>query len=273
MNKKQKEDNCTVFDKLINVSHPDNIVNKGIKLKHILFSVILMFLFVWGFAASYTTSRVDGNSMFPTLHNEDFLLVSKYWFSSPKRGDIISTGLDLEHNGYDGETVVKRVIGLPGEIVEFKNRRFSVINPELGYIKFKEDYLIDPNLTPSWTGNLKRYLVPKNEYFVLGDNREISEDSREYGTILEDNIIGKVIYKLPSVFEVKSPEYDFKFKSIESVSLEKIFKEREEKSIEEEKSRKEEILKKIEKEKLIEEAKEKEEIKKEDEEKEMMIEK
>jgi len=220
--------------KFIKVGHPDHIGNIQIQLKHVVLAFFALILFLYTFANLYTTARVDGISMVPTLHNEDFLLIRKYWFLSPKRGEIISTKLDEKHNqDKEGTSVVKRVIGLPGEIVEFKNRRFSIINQEKGYIKFKENYLIDPQLTPSWSGEERRFLVPEGQYFVLGDNREISQDSRDYGTILEENIIGKVIYKLPSVFKIKRPEYDFKYKSLQSIVFEKIRKDEEERILKE----------------------------------------
>ena len=232
-----------------------------IQLKHVFLSILALILFLYISAHSYTTSRVDGDSMFPTLNDEEFLLVSKYWFSSPERGDIISTRLDEKHHkDTEGTTVVKRIIGMPGEIIEFKNRRFSVINPVKGYMKFRENYLIDPQITPSWDGPERKFLIPVGHYFVLGDNREISQDSRDYGTMPLENIIGKVVYKIPALFEIKNPEYDFKYKTIESVVFEKI-KEEEKKAEELRKFEEEEAKKNDELRVTDDELREEEEIK------------
>jgi len=254
MSDKTKKEYSKVFNRCINIGHPDHFSNSQITIKHVFIAFILLVSIITIIVTGFTTSRVDGSSMFPTLHDEDFLLVHKYRFwNSPERGDIISSRLEAEYNGEmnDKVTVVKRIIGLPGEIVEFKNRRFQVINPQLGYIKFKEEYLIDPMLTPSWDGNMRRFLVPKDHYFVLGDNREISEDSRDYGTIPEDNIIGEVTYKIPAFFEIKETEYEFQTTPMETVKLNKMFEEK----------RKEAELLELEK---IEEMKKKEELEKEE---------
>jgi signal peptidase I len=223
---KTKREQVNYFKrKFVFLNHPEHFFNKQFTIGHFILSVLVFILVVWTIANIFTTTRVDGDSMYPTLHNEELLLIRKYLpFERPARGDIISSLLDETHNNSDGKTtVVKRVIALPGEIVEFKNRRFSIINPDYGYIKFKEDYLIDAQLTPSWDGKMVRFYVPEDEYFVLGDNREISEDSRDYGTILENNIIGKIVAKIPSVYIIEDYIYDMQMKSLNQVVSEMMF--------------------------------------------------
>lgn len=131
---------------------------------------------------------VLGNSMEPAYHPFDYLIIDKltYKFRSPHRGEVI-----VFHPPFDEKVYyIKRLIGLPGELVEVRNG-YVYINGE----KLNESYLKENIYTP---GEAKYYLG-KDEYFVLGDNREQSFDSRKWGPVPKSRIIGKVLLHISLV--------------------------------------------------------------------------
>jgi len=127
------------------------------------------------------TFRVDGISSEPNLHNGQWVLVNKtaYWFGrNPQRGDIVIA----QHPAEPGD-VIKRIIGLPGETVEVKNDGTVYINGEL----LEEPYLPPNHISPisgTWP-------LTDEQYFVMGDNRPSSSDSRYWGPITRNKVIGK----------------------------------------------------------------------------------
>ncbi len=125
-----------------------------------------------------TPVRVDGDSMKNTLKNGDILLL--YKLSSINRFDIIV--LDEEK---DNEKIIKRVIGLPGETVAIKKGKI--------YINDKE---IDDEYAYGETSDYTKVTLPDDEYFILGDNRLISKDSRYFGPIKDNEIKGKIVFRL-----------------------------------------------------------------------------
>jgi signal peptidase I len=135
---------------------------------------------------------VEGSSMFPRFETNDFLIVDKisYRFHTPERGDIIvfKYPYDLATN------YVKRVIGLPGETVKIQDGKVIIINvahPD-GFT-IDEPYLSEGNTTTlSVTSATNQFVVPDGKYFVLGDNRRASSDSREWGFLPKEDIIGRV---------------------------------------------------------------------------------
>lgn len=126
--------------------------------------------------------QISGTSMQNSLYNGDIVVVSKiqYKLISIKRGDIIA--FDYK----DSKFLVKRIIGLPGERVEIKDNEL--------YIDGKE--LIEEYIESSKMDDKDYFKVPDDSYFVLGDNREDSLDSRNFGFIIKDDIIGKVLFKI-----------------------------------------------------------------------------
>jgi signal peptidase I len=132
---------------------------------------------------------VQKTSMEPTLNENDYLLVSKqayHLFGEPERGDIVVFPHVV---GNVTELYIKRVIGLPGEQVSITNG-LVYINGE----PIEEDYTKD-GVT---TGEVKDYLVPAGKVYVLGDNREVSVDSRseEVGCVNIDEITGKALLRV-----------------------------------------------------------------------------
>ena len=117
--------------------------------------------------------------MEPNFYEGERLLVNKvvYHFTEPKRGDVI-----ILHPPLAPEAVyIKRVIALPGDSIEVKNGSVYVNGTKLS-----EPYIKEP---PAYTFHLTE--IPENEYFVLGDNRNIANDSHNGWTVPKENIIGK----------------------------------------------------------------------------------
>ncbi len=125
-----------------------------------------------------TPVRVDGDSMKNTLKNGDILLL--YKLSSIDRFDIIV--LDEEK---DNEKIIKRVIGLPGETVAIKKGKIYI-----------NDKVIDDEYAYGETTDYNKVTLRDDEYFILGDNRLISKDSRYFGPIKDNEIKGKIVFRL-----------------------------------------------------------------------------
>ena len=124
--------------------------------------------------------RVENVSMLPTLQQGNFILVNKlsYKNNPPMVGDIIIFHAPLE----PGEDFIKRVIGAPGDRVLIKDGRVYVNDYQL-----TEDYIAD---VPAYNG---QWDVPLDKVFVLGDNRNASSDSHEWGFVPMKNVIGKAL--------------------------------------------------------------------------------
>lgn len=138
-----------------------------------------------------TLQQVVGPSMQSTLNNDDLLILNKavYKLREPKRGEVIS----FEYSGT--KYLIKRIIGLPGESIEIKNNILYIDGKP-----FEEEY-IDPSMT------MKDYklegVIPNDSYFVMGDNRINSMDSRDFGPIKKSDIIGKVFIRIWPINKIK----------------------------------------------------------------------
>lgn len=142
-------------------------------------TLLLTFFIFWIVNGLVGRYRIDGDSMNPTLLHEEFLLISNfaYRLDEPERGDII-----IFRHPLTDENLVKRVIGLPGDVIEIQNGEVQVNGRILDepYIAAAPDY------SGSWT-------VPDDQYFVLGDNRNQSSDSAAWGYLPEERILGKAL--------------------------------------------------------------------------------
>ena len=135
----------------------------------------------------FRTSIVDGDSMYPTLSNRDMLITSDLFYS-PKQGDIVI----FEHSSYSS-SLVKRVIATEGQTVEIDAGGRVYVDSEM----LPEAYAnISGVYDPYHTAVHFPYTVPKDHVFVMGDNRNKSEDSRWFGAINEQQILGKVYLRL-----------------------------------------------------------------------------
>ena len=127
----------------------------------------------------YSPIRVSGSSMVPTLKDGDIMILDKigYRINGLKRFDIVVIK-------YNNEKIIKRVIGLPGDYIEYKDNILYVNGKEI-----KEEYKRD--ITNNFSlKDLGYEKIPENKYLVLGDNRSISKDSRIIGLIDKEDIEG-----------------------------------------------------------------------------------
>ena len=136
--------------------------------------------------------RVDGPSMQRTLYTNEYILVDKatYYLHSPQRGDVIVFQFPLNTS----ENFVKRVIGVPGDTVEIDTNGTVSVNGTT----LKEPYVYQ-QLCPC---DAKTITLQPNEYYVLGDHRGDSDDSRDWGPVPRKDIIGKaslVYWPLPDI--------------------------------------------------------------------------
>ena len=140
--------------------------------------IIVAVLFIKAFIV--TPIKVNGESMYPTLEEGDIMILNKtaYYFNKPERFDIVVVNMPDEY-------LIKRVIGLPGEHIEYKNNTLYVDGKKVKE-NFKHGVTANFNIE-----ELGSDTIPLNTYLVLGDNRENSLDSRELGFIREDQLLGR----------------------------------------------------------------------------------
>ncbi len=151
-----------------------------------ILSVLLLVLVFYGIFSLFLETRgIDQTSMEPTIEPGERFLVSKisYHLHDPERGDII-----ILHSPYDPSGIpnIKRIIGLPGETIEIKNGTVYINGREIE----ESAYLVQPT-----TGTMSELTIPADNYFVMGDHRSVSMDSRLWGTLPRENIIGKTIWR------------------------------------------------------------------------------
>ncbi len=149
-------------------------------LREIVETLILTIVIFLGVRVLVQNYKVEGFSMVPTLQDSQYLIVNKIGlhFSQLQRGDIIVFRYPVDPS----KSFVKRVIGLPGDTVEVKDLHVVVNNQILN-----EPYI---NGVMADTG-FKKVTVPAGDYFVMGDNRNNSSDSRAWGPLPEDDVVGK----------------------------------------------------------------------------------
>lgn len=155
-----------------------NVLNKIIKevIPYILIVILVVFIKTY----IVTPIRVNGPSMNNTLHDKDIMLLDEvsYRFGNIKRFDIVVLK-------YNNEYIIKRVVGLPGEELEVKDNEL--------YINGK---MIKQNFNHAKTKDIEKVVVEDNCYYVLGDNRVNSIDSRVIGTVDKTRIKGKAIFTI-----------------------------------------------------------------------------
>jgi len=213
------------FSKSEKYKHRPKVVQWSIEL----FPVLLLVLVFRGFI--FEPFRVPSNSMMPTLLTGDFILVNKFDyglrlpilnskiidFSKPERGDVIVFRYpNYEHSaGYSGVDFIKRVVALPGDTISYEKDQLTVNGETVDYRKIGSYEGIDSGKAMSgyrhirekineadhdillhplgYSRELSKTTVPEGHYFVMGDNRPHSSDSRFWGYVPESYILGKAI--------------------------------------------------------------------------------
>ena len=132
---------------------------------------------------------VKGQSMEPNFENGDYLIVDElsYRFQEPQRGEVVV----FKYPNDISQRYIKRIIGLPGETIEIKEGKIEVFNQQGEKVLNETNYLPQDIFTAGDTN----ITLKGDEYFVLGDNRLASADSRRWGPLPKKDIIGKVIFR------------------------------------------------------------------------------
>lgn len=154
-------------------------------LKDIIPYVIVIIIVILIRSFIITPALVDGNSMLPNLQNNNVILLNKldYRLNDINRFDVVVVD-------FNGDKLIKRVIALPGEHIEYKDNKLYIDN----YFML-EDFNHD--ITSDFKLESIGYLtIPGDKYFVIGDNRDESTDSRVIGLVDKEDILGSVSYRI-----------------------------------------------------------------------------
>ena len=171
------------------VNKRDKIIKEVISYVVVILIAIVIKIFI------FSPVRVNGTSMKPTLLDGDIMILNEigYRMNGVNRFDIVVANIN-------GEKLIKRVIGLPGDKVEYKDNKLY-INGEYVVENFKHEDTDDFSLS-----DLNASEVPENNYFLVGDNRSNSKDSRYIGFIPTSKIMGKtalIIYPFDRIGSVQ----------------------------------------------------------------------
>ena len=157
-------------------------------LRHI-FVYILIAAVISIFMTKYVASayKIKGNSMFPVLADKERIIINKIAVKRKNinRYDIVV----LKKPDNIKKSVIKRVIGLPGELIQIMEGEVFINNKKILQPFLKKPELMNKSV------NMKPLLIKKGYYFVLGDNRKISVDSRSFGVVPKNYIYGKAIFR------------------------------------------------------------------------------
>ena len=171
-------------------------ISVGKVLRELLLTAVISFAVFLAIHSSIENFRVDGSSMLPTLVDGQFLIANKLLYARVNRSESDTAPLFVFHPPRHGDIVimvfpkdptrdvVKRVIGLPGDVIEIDSGR-AIRNGEL---------LDEPYVVHSDGRSFDAVEVPDSSYYVLGDNRLVSSDSRHWGFVSDEHIIGRVWY-------------------------------------------------------------------------------
>ncbi len=175
-------------------SHTGDMPQPKLQTPGLLYEVISTVVFVISvtvlFDLAIPRSLVDGHSMEPTFYEQDRLVVSRahYLLGSPQRGDILVFNSLVPSEAERGIMLIKRVVGLPGETVQLIDQRVHIDGEALDESYTKEPCRARSCGDASWE-------LGEDEYFVMGDNRNNSRDSRRFGTVPLRKIVGQVIFR------------------------------------------------------------------------------
>lgn len=157
-------------------------------VREILETIALAFVIFVVVHFAIQSYYVDGISMEPSLHNTEHIMVNKlaYLFHAPQRGDVIIFVAPPDPN----QDYVKRIIAIPGDVITIKGTTVIVDG-----VTLDETYVAPQDQgNPYSYKKINNVVVPPNDYFVLGDNRAVSDDSRAWGFVPRANIIGEAAF-------------------------------------------------------------------------------
>ena len=179
--------------------------NFFLDILEIIVSAIAIFLFVY--LLILQPHKIKGASMEPNYHDGEYLLTDKltYRFRVPKRGEVIV----FEAPGTNGEEFIKRIIGLPGERISIENGSYYINNQKLEETYIPDTLKTYPNI---FLKSGQDVVIPPDSYFVSGDNRAASSDSRVWGFITKDKITGKawfIYWPIKKMGLVSKVNYNF----------------------------------------------------------------
>ena len=165
--------------------------SSSVLIKEILETLLFTFFVIWFVKSASQNFRIEGSSMEPTLHEGQYLIVNRlsYFLDEPQRGDIIVLHFPNDRS----RDFIKRIIGLPGDTVEISNGEVRVNG-----MLIDEPYIKDPS------PNNQTWTVTEDHFFVMGDNRRNSSDSRSWSYLPEEDIIGQawVVYWPPKDWQL-----------------------------------------------------------------------
>lgn len=149
--------------------------------------VIALAIFVVVYRFLFQPHQVKGNSMYDNFHDGEYILTDKisYRFRLPQRDDVVVFKAP-QNEDYD---YIKRIIALPGDRIKVSQGRIYMNDQAVN-----ESGYLDPRINTAagvWAKEGQSLTVPANEYFVMGDNRSHSSDSREWGPVPQPNIVGR----------------------------------------------------------------------------------
>ena len=132
---------------------------------------------------------VSGSSMVPSLENGDYLIIDKlsYRLGDPKRNDV----LVFQYPNDPSKFFVKRIIGLPNETIDIRGNTVTITNEE-----YKNGVELDQPFVKNTANNDVHLKLKKDEYYVMGDNRPASSDSRSWGPLKREFVTGRVLLRL-----------------------------------------------------------------------------
>ncbi|MEM8858080.1 MAG: signal peptidase I [Chloroflexota bacterium] len=186
--------NATYVDQTI--ESQEQTTSGSTLIKEILETLLFTFFVIWLVKSASQNFRIEGASMEPTLHEGQYLIVNRlsYFLDKPERGDIIVLHFPNDRS----RDFIKRIVGLPGDTVSISNGEVRVND-----VLIDEPYIKDPS------PNNQSWVVTEDHYFVMGDNRRNSSDSRSWSYLPEEDIIGEawVVYWPPKDWQLV-PHYE-----------------------------------------------------------------